>query len=82
MKVNNLRKWRQIVLEKDNYTCQECGNTEEKLQAHHIKPKCSHPELKLEIENGKTLCRNCHENLNRQEQLMLRKTIADKRSQI
>jgi hypothetical protein len=39
--------------------CVECGTADD-LHAHHIKPKHSHPELKLDPNNGKTLCYRCH----------------------
>lgn len=39
--------------------CIHCGRMED-LHAHHIKPKWSHPELKLDLENGVALCYRCH----------------------
>lgn len=32
-------KIRQIVFERDNYTCQECGKTNGRLAVHHIIPR-------------------------------------------
>jgi 5-methylcytosine-specific restriction endonuclease McrA len=39
--------------------CEECGSKEE-LHAHHIKPKCIYPELALDENNVKILCKKCH----------------------
>lgn len=55
------RDWRIAVFRRDNYTCQECGNHGVKLNADHIKPFAYYPELRLVIENGRTLCIPCHE---------------------
>lgn len=52
-------KWRQLVFERDNYKCQECGNGGH-VQAHHIKPWAYYPDLRFDIDNGMTLCRDCH----------------------
>ena len=56
------RNWRKAVFERDNYTCQNifCGKRGGYLEAHHIRSYAEHPELRLEISNGVTLCRSCH----------------------
>jgi 5-methylcytosine-specific restriction endonuclease McrA len=48
------------VFERDKHTCQHCGITGVKMHAHHIKPYASHPELRLVVSNGLTLCEPCH----------------------
>lgn len=53
-----LQQWACAVKDRDG-KCVDCGATED-LHAHHIKPKATHPELKLEVGNGKTLCYRCH----------------------
>ena len=52
------------VLKRDNYTCQYCskyGNSV-KLEVHHIKSYAEYPELRFEISNGVTLCKECLNN--------------------
>jgi endogenous inhibitor of DNA gyrase (YacG/DUF329 family) len=57
---NEYAEWRISVFERDNYTCQECGSRGVELNADHIKPFALFPELRLRIENGRTLCVPCH----------------------
>ena len=54
------RSWRKQVLSRDNYICQHCGSNKE-LHAHHIIEWAKSKELRYDINNGLTLCRNCHE---------------------
>lgn len=45
---------------RDDFTCQECGARGVHLEAHHIKPKHSFPDLVFDVNNGITLCHDCH----------------------
>lgn len=59
------RAWRKAVFNRDDYTCQFCGDRAAKghpvvLNADHIKPFALHPELRLDVSNGRTLCAPCH----------------------
>lgn len=58
------RKWRAAVLERDCMRCVKCGSTEH-LEAHHIKPFAEYPDLRLDLDNGITLCRACHRALHK-----------------
>lgn len=53
------RLWVIAVKKRDNYSCVYCGSTQ-KLHAHHILTKHKHPELSLIVNNGITLCHDCH----------------------
>jgi 5-methylcytosine-specific restriction protein A len=47
---------------RDNYTCQTCLVRGGKLEMDHIKEWCNYPELRYEISNVRTLCKDCHKN--------------------
>lgn len=54
--------WRKAVFERDNYTCQKCGdNRGGNLRAHHTKPFAEYPKLRFDVSNGMTFCHTCHE---------------------
>lgn len=73
------RQWRSDVFQRDNYTCQKCGKNKCYFEAHHLKTKKSiflkykittlQEALKCEelfnINNGVTLCFDCHRNIHR-----------------
>lgn len=54
------RLWRNLVLKRDNYTCRLCGKRNVRLNADHIKPFADYPELRFDLDNGRTLCVECH----------------------
>lgn len=67
------RLWRNDILTRDNFSCQECFSTE-KLQVDHIIPfsyilrnygissieEARECLVLWDLENGRTLCRDCH----------------------
>lgn len=55
------KKWRQRVFKRDYWTCQICGYKGQKIDANHIYPFATYPNSRFEVENGITLCKNCHE---------------------
>lgn len=52
--------WREAVFTRDDFVCQICKKRGGELQADHIKPFAYYPELRLSIDNGRTLCVQCH----------------------
>lgn len=54
------KEWRTKVFERDDYTCQECGIRGGYLYAHHIEPWAKNKDLRFELSNGVTLCKQCH----------------------
>lgn len=57
------KKWRKAVFDRDGYTCVMCkraASNTVRLNADHIKPWSLFPELRTEVDNGRTLCVDCH----------------------
>lgn len=53
------------ILERDEYTCQQCGKRKD-LDVHHIERRSQRPDLIEEENNCVTLCRSCHKNQDKQ----------------
>lgn len=60
------RKWSRTVKKRDGYKCTKCGNRKQ-LHAHHIKSFRKDTELRYDVDNGITLCKDCHWNLHRKD---------------
>lgn len=53
------RLWREAVFKRDNWRCVQCG-ARGNMHADHIKPYSKFPELRLDVDNGRTMCPPCH----------------------
>lgn len=71
MKTAEYKAWRYDVFCRDWFACQMpgCNEPENYLEAHHIKTYNDYPELKLEISNGITLCKECHRRIRHKEKI-------------
>lgn len=56
------KEWRSKILTRDKYQCQMCGESGGELEVHHIRPKYKYPQLTLDLNNGITLCKFCHQD--------------------
>jgi hypothetical protein len=61
------QRFRLLILKRDHYTCQLCGDHNHKgrgsritLHVDHIKPVCLAPDRILDPTNARTLCKTCH----------------------
>lgn len=54
------REWAKSVKGRDNWTCQICDRRGGDMHADHIKAWALFPELRFNIDNGRTLCPPCH----------------------
>lgn len=59
---------RQMVFERDNWTCQICGRTikEAQLHCHHMDPVSQNPMFQNDIDSCITLCKDCHKMVHKQ----------------
>lgn len=57
------KRWREKVLRRAKYLCEECkryGKNVPATHAHHKKPVEEYPELAYDVDNGEALCGPCH----------------------
>ncbi len=53
------KEWRTAVFIRDNRECVWCGSGKQ-IEADHIEPFSLFPELRFNMDNGRTLCHDCH----------------------
>ena len=65
------QKKRVEILQRDNFTCQLCGDTRTTLQVHHEKYKGN--PWDIPSEHLKTLCAHCHDVIHKLPQFKITK---------
>ncbi len=60
-KFYDYHQWRESVFERDNFTCQCCSKVGHELNAHHLDGWNWCIEKRLDVDNGITLCKICHD---------------------
>ena len=53
------QRWKRDVRQRDGNACRVCG-VQRNIHVHHIKPFKKYPDFATDIDNGITLCGNCH----------------------
>lgn len=54
------KTFRNDVFKRDRWRCIRCGHTGSGLNAHHILPYAEYKELRTDVNNGITFCKDCH----------------------
>lgn len=61
-----IKKWREKVYKRDNYTCQSCNKKGYKINSHHIYSWDKYKEKRFDVDNGITLCEDCHKDFHKE----------------
>ena len=56
----NSKVWSQQTMIRDDFTCQICNKHGGNLNAHHLNGWNAFPEQRFDVDNGVTLCTDCH----------------------
>lgn len=59
--------WRTAVFKRDEYTCAICRQVGGRLNAHHIRPFKDFPSERFNVDNGITLCEECHKRVHKEK---------------
>ena len=70
------QRWRREVRHRDENTCRIC-TVQRNLHVHHIKPLEKYTEFATDLDNGITLCGNCHAFLSGKEENTNLQTITE-----
>lgn len=59
------KEWRTSVFKRDSFVCLKCNKNSRELQAHHILSWKENEDLRYDIDNGITLCTECHKKFHK-----------------
>lgn len=59
------RRWFRNVFKRDKYTCCICGVKGKEMNAHHLNGFDEFKEDRYKVENGVTLCKECHKKFHK-----------------
>lgn len=76
-----IKVWREAVFARDDYTCQICRVRGGYMEADHILPFAYFPRFRTLIQNGRTLCRRCHDKTKISAKAMQQKWLQEKNYQ-
>lgn len=54
------RVWRKSIIKRDCNICKKCNCSSMKIQVHHLNAWAAFPEDRFDIDNGASLCKECH----------------------
>ena len=65
MQNGKIRIWRLKIFERDDFTCDICKKRGDDLNAHHLNSWDAYVSERYKLENGVTLCAECHSNFHK-----------------
>ncbi len=68
-KCRKYKAWRLAVIRRDEHACQQCGydgGADHSLHVHHRLPWAAFRRHRFDVDNGLTLCAECHKAVHRE----------------
>lgn len=62
---DEISKWRKKIYARDGYICKNCNGKNLKLNAHHLYSWDLNEDKRFSLDNGVTLCEECHRNFHK-----------------
>lgn len=59
-KSTEFKNWRKEVFERDGYLCRSCQEKKKIIHPHHLLSFAKYKEDRFNVDNGITLCEDCH----------------------
>jgi hypothetical protein len=60
-----IKIWRSKVYDRDELCCRICGQKKRNMEAHHLNGWKAFPNERYDVNNGVTLCKECHKKFHR-----------------